>query len=148
MENIKELVENLYSKDSKFAYENLKLLLLESERSNSVYKYFDRFFLMLEDKNSYIRSRGIILISANVKWDRENKIEKIIDGYLKHIMDEKPITARQCIKVLPDIAKYKPDLVGPIRKALMKANTEIYPDTMKSLVYKDILSALEQIKER
>ena len=145
MENIKELVENLYSKDNKFAYENLKLLLSDSERSNSVYKYFDRFSLMLEDKNSYIRSRGIILISANAKWDKENKIEKIIDGYLKHIMDEKPITARQCIKVLPDIVKYKPDLVGPIREALMKANKEIYPDTMKSLVYKEIISTLEQI---
>ncbi|HII94593.1 MAG TPA: SufBD protein [Candidatus Methanofastidiosum sp.] len=148
MENIKNLVENLYSKDNKFAYENLKLLLTESERSNSVYNYFDRFTDMIEDKNSYIRSRGIILISANAKWDKENKIEKIIDGYLKHIMDEKPITARQCIKVLPDIAKYKPNLVGPIREALIKANAGIYPDTMKSLIYKDIASTLEQIKER
>lgn len=147
MEDIRELVENLYSKDDKFAYDNLKLLLLESERSDSVYKYFDRFVSMAQDRNSYIRSRGIKLISANAKWDKENKIDKIIEDYLKHIMDEKPITARQCIKALPYIAKYKPNLVRPIREALMKANIGMYPGSMQSLIHKDIVSTLKQIKE-
>ncbi|MBP6932486.1 MAG: SufBD protein [Candidatus Methanofastidiosum sp.] len=146
MEDIGELVENLYSNDNKLAYDTLKLLLSESERSDSVYRYLDRFVSMIQNKNSYIRSRGIALISINAKWDKENKIDLIIDDYLKHIMDEKPITSRQCIKSLPYIAKYKPNLVGPIRKALIEANIGVYPDSMQSLVHNDIVSALKEIE--
>lgn len=146
MEDIGELVENLYSNDNKLAYDTLKLLLSESERADSVYRYLDRFVSMIQNKNSYIRSRGIALISINAKWDKENKIDLIIDDYLKHIMDEKPITSRQCIKSLPYIAKYKPNLVGPIRKALIEANIGVYPDSMQSLVHNDIVSALKEIE--
>lgn len=146
MENTTELIERLYFKDNKTAYQALQMLETESEKSNTVYKFFDKFAEMLENSNSYIRTRGIILISANAKWDTENKIDEIIDDYLKHILDEKPITARQCIKVLPSIAGYKLDLVECIREALTKADVSIYGDSMQTLVYKDILSSLKKIK--
>jgi hypothetical protein len=145
MENITELIEKLYSKDDKAAYKALQLLEAESEKSNDVYKFFDRFVELIEDNNSYRRTRGIILIAVNAKWDTENKIDEIIDEYLKHILDEKPITSRQCIKVLPNIAKYKPELVEYITEALRKADTKIYKDSMQALVYKDIMSALKKI---
>lgn len=148
MESICELIENLFSNDNKLAYESLKLLLSESERSDCVYRYFDRFVCMIQNENSYIRSRGIALISTNAKWDKENKIDLIIDDYLKHIMDEKPITSRQCIKSLPNIARYKPKLIRPIRKALIEANIGAYPDSMQSLIHGDIVSALKQIEEQ
>ncbi|MEA4827187.1 MAG: SufBD protein [Clostridium sp.] len=146
MENIAELIERLYSKDATNAYEALQLLETESEKSNAVYKFFDRFAELIEDSNSYRRIRGFRLIAANAKWDIEYKIDEIIDEYLKHILDEKPITSRQCIKVLPNIAKYKPELVECIIEALKKADTEIYKDSMQPLVYKDIMSALKKIK--
>lgn len=146
MESVAELIERLYSKNNKVAYEALQLLETESEKSNAVYKFFDRFAEMIEDSNSYIRTRGIVLISVNAKWDTENKIDEIIDNYLKHILDEKPITARQCIKTLPSIARYKSDLVECIREALMKADVTIYGDSMQTLVYKDISSSLMKIK--
>lgn len=145
MENVRELVDRLYSKDNKTAYDALKLLEAESEKSNEVYKFFDKFAEMIEDSNSYIRNRGIVLISANAKWDTENKIDEIIDNYLKHILDEKPITARQCIKALPMIAKYKSDLAQDIREALMKADISKYNDSMRPLIYKDILHSLKKI---
>lgn len=146
MESVAELIERLYSKDNKVAYQVLQLLETESEKSNAVYKFFDRFAEMIEDSNSYIRTRGIILISVNAKWDTENKIDEIIDNYLKHILDEKPITARQCSKTLPSIARYKSDLVECIREALMKADVTIYGDSMQTLVYKDISSSLKKIR--
>lgn len=146
MESITELVESLFSKDNKVAYQALQMLETESEKSNAVYKFFDRFAEMIENNNSYIRSRGIILISANAKWDEENKIDEIIEDYLKHILDEKPITARQCIKSLPNIAKYKSNLVEYIQEALLKADASIYSDSMEALVYKDISSTLRKIK--
>ena len=77
--------------------------------------------------------------------DIDFKIDEIIDEYLKHITDEKPITARQCIESLPDIAQYKPDLIDSISIALKRANVEKYADSMKSLIYKDIQTALKKI---
>ena len=145
MESVTELFERLYDKDTKAAYEALQLLEAESEKSNVVYKFFDKFAEMIEDRNSYRRTRGLTLISVNAKWDTENKIDEIIDKYLKHILDEKPIIARQCIKVLPNIAKYKPELVECITEALRKADTEVYNESMRPLVYKDIISTLKKI---
>ena len=145
MESVTELIERLYDKDTKAAYEALQLLEAESEKSNVVYKFFDKFAEMIEDRNSYRRTRGLTLISINAKWDTENKIDEIIDKYLKHILDEKPIIARQCIKVLPNIAKYKPELVECIQEALRKADTEVYNESMRPLVYKDIISTLKKI---
>lgn len=146
MESVSELIERLYSKDNKAAYQALQILESESEKSNAVYKFFDRFAEMIENSNSYIRTRGIVLISVNAKWDTENKVDEIIDDYLKHILDEKPITARQCIKSLPSIAKYKSDLVECIREALLKVDVTIYGDSMQTLIYKDISSSLKKIK--
>ncbi|MBL4953704.1 hypothetical protein JK635_16065 [Neobacillus sp. YIM B02564] len=101
---------------------------------------------MIEDSNSYRRTRGLRLIAANAKWDIEYKIDEIIDEYLKHFLDEKPITTRRYIKVLPNIAKYKPELEDCIIEALKKADTEIYKESMQPLVYKDFMSVLKKIK--
>ncbi|SNR91760.1 hypothetical protein SAMN05446037_1001409 [Anaerovirgula multivorans] len=145
MNEIAKLVEDLSNKDNKYAYKCLKQLEEESQMSNSVYLYFDDFVNMLDSPNSYIRTRGMILIAANAKWDKDYKIDEIINKYLKHIMDDKPITARQCIKALPTIAKYKLDLVNCICTALRKADAEIYKNSMQSLVYNDIVTALREI---
>lgn len=145
MENIENLVIDLCNKDASYAYKCLKRLENESEVSNSVYSHFDTFVQMLDSPNSYIRTRGIILISANAKWDVDYKIDEIIDQYLMHIIDDKPVTARQCIQCLPGIAKYKPELVDCICTALRNASPNIYADSMQALVCKDISAALEQI---
>lgn len=145
MNEIKELVNGLRNKDNTKAYECLKQLESESSSSDAVYPYFDHFAEMLGDVNSYIRTRGLLLIAANAKWDKDNKIDEIIDEYLKHIMDDKPITSRQCIKALPAIAQYKPDLKNSIVMALQKANPQIYKSSMQPLVYKDIQDALQII---
>jgi hypothetical protein len=86
------------------------MLQKECEESDKVYCYMDKLADMIGSGNSYIRIRGLTLIAYNAKWDEDNKIDEIIDGYLKHIKDIKPITARQCIKLLPIIAKNKPEL--------------------------------------
>ena len=107
----------------------------------------DRLSDMLESDNSYIRTRGLTLLAYNARWDRDNKIDEIIDGYLKHITDVKPITARQCIKLLPVIAKDKPELKEDILSALRRADVSFYEDSMRPLVYKDIQKALKEIQK-
>lgn len=145
MGNLSELVSGLFDKDNKAAYKCFKELEAASELDNSVYLFFDTFADMIDSDNSYVRTRGLLLISANAKWDEDNKIDEIIDKYLKHILDDKPITARQCINALPKIAEFKPDLVEVIITALRKADPERYASSMQPLVYKDIRAALEKI---
>ena len=102
---------------------------------------------MIDSDNSYIRTRGLTLLAWNAKWDKDYKIDEIIDRYLKHITDAKPVTARQCIKLLPIIAEYKPDLRNEIVSALQKADISAYDDSMRPLVYKDIQKALREIQK-
>lgn len=145
MDKIIDLVNGLYDKNDKSAYRCLKELELASKADERVYPYFDYFAKMLAHPNSYIRTRGLLLISANAQWDKEHKIDEIIDEYLRHITDDKPITSRQCVKALPNIAKHKPALVDRIRAALEKADLEGYPGSMQSLISNDIIAALKKI---
>ena len=145
--NIEETFELLFDKNNNVAYKALQELQKESEETDCVYPFIDRLSDMLDSDNSYIRTRGLILLAYNAKWDKEYKVDEIIDEYLKHITDVKPITARQCIKLLPIIAKYKPELKNDILSALNKANISIYGDSMQPLVYKDIQKSLKEIQE-
>lgn len=145
--NIEETFELLFDKNNNVAYKALQELQKESEESNCVYPFIDRLSDMLDSDNSYIRTRGLTLLAYNAKWDKEYKLDEIIDEYLKHITDVKPITARQCIKLLPIIAKHKPELKNDILSALNKANISIYDDSMQPLVYKDIQKSLKEIQE-
>lgn len=145
--NIAETFELLFDKNNNTAYKALQELQKESQETEGVYPYMDRLSDMLDSDNSYIRTRGLTLIAYNAKWDQDYKVDEIIDKYLKHITDDRPITARQCIKLLPVIARYKPELRNDIISALRKANICIYDDSMQPLVYKDIQKALKEIQE-
>ena len=142
-----EAFELLFDKNNKTAYRALQELQKESVETDKVYPYMDRLGDMLDSDNSYIRTRGLTLIAYNARWDKDNKIDEIIDGYLKHITDVKPITARQCIKLLPMIAKDKPELRSDICSALERADISFYDGSMQPLVYKDIQKALKEIQK-
>lgn len=144
--NISEIFDTLFQKNNSIAYQALQALQKESDETDSVYPYMDRMRDMLENENSYIRTRGLTLIAYNAKWDKNYKIDELIDEYLKHITDDKPITARQCIKLLPMIANSKPDLKADITTALQKADISRYADSMQPLVNQDIQEALKKIQ--
>ena len=145
--NIEETFELLFDKNNNVAYKAFQELQKESEETDCVYPFIDRLSDILDSDISYIRTRGLTLLAYNAKWDKEYKVDEIIDEYLKHITDVKPITARQCIKLLPIIAKHKPELKNDILSALNKANISIYDYSMQPLVYKDIQKALKEIKK-
>ena len=145
--NIAETFELLFNKNNNVAYKALQELQKQSEETDCVYPYMDRLSNMLDSDNSYIRTRGLTLLAYNAKWDKDYKIDEVIDKYLKHITDVKPITARQCIKLLPVIAKHKPELKNDIFSTLHSADISTYEDSMQSLVYKDIQKAIEIIQK-
>lgn len=144
---IDETFALLLNKNNTVAYKALQLLQRECEQSDSVYSHMDELSDLLEHDNSYIRTRGLVLIAHNAKWDKDCKIDEIIDKYLIHLSDQSPITARQCIKLLPLIADHKPELKKDIVSALHKADISTFSDSMQPLVYKDIQKSLKEIQE-
>jgi hypothetical protein len=146
MESVAELVQGLTDRDNVTAYECLKKLQTISETSGDVYLYFDTFASMLLSEHSYIRTRGMLMIAACAPWDADNKIDEVIDKYLTLLGDVKPITVRQCVQSLPQIALHKPDLAPDIRDALRGANIFRYKSTMQPLLRQDIANALQSIR--
>ena len=139
-------IELLCSKNNDEAYQALKTLEEASEQTKRVYPYMNRFVEMMDHANSYVRSRGLLLIASNAKWDVDFKIDEVFDDYLKHVTDAKPITARQCIKLLPIIAEHKPELRVKIVESLRNANIGFFSESMRPLVRKDITEALLKIE--
>ena len=141
MESIETLIEQLTAKKPSDGYAALKQLLPISEESNDVYPYMGQFIKMLDSDNSFVRTRALALIVANAKWDSDYLIDENIDAILAHIVDPKPITARQFIGILPKLWAAKPDLWEDILSALRRADTLRYPLSMRSLVDEDIRKA-------
>lgn len=140
--NIAEQVRVLRSSNNREAYRALQSLQEASDSDDAVYAHIDIFIEMMRDSNSYVRTRGLALIACNAKWDEAGKIDGIIDEYLDHVTDVKPITARQCIKSLPKLAEAKPHLMPRIVSSLRHADTSAYADSMRSLVQDDIRDVL------
>lgn len=143
-----ELLARLTDKDAKSACAYADKLAAESRESDRFYPYLDDFVALLHHKNSLVRNRAISILAANARWDSENRYDALIDDFLAHVMDEKPITARQCIQVLPEIAAAKPSLISRIRAVLENADLSGYRDSMRPLILKDIVSALQKIAEQ
>lgn len=140
--NIAEQMRMLRCPNNREAYRALQSLKEVSDFDNVVYAHIDAFIEMMRDSNSYVRTRGLTLIACNAKWDKAGKIDGIIDEYLDHVTDDKPITARQCIQSLPKLAEAKPHLMPRIASSLRQANTSQYADSMRPLVQNDIRDAL------
>ena len=135
----------LTAPDNRTAYAALRRLEEASERSDEVYGYLDRFSELLDDENSYARSRGLALIGKNARWDAAGRIDALLDRFLDHVEDPKPITARQCLRALAELAPCKPALAPRIRARLEAADCARYPDSMAPLVQRDICALLRRL---
>ncbi len=143
---IAEDIGLLTSKNNQAAYQALKRLQAQSEEDAGVYQYFDHLAALLEHVNSYVRTRGIILIADNIRWDNQGRFDAIAEIFCGHILDAKPITARQCVKALSRIIPYKPTLWPMLEEALRSADFSVYPATMQPLLEKDRREALNVIQ--
>ena len=140
-------IARLTGKDAKAAYALAQQITEESRASDTWYSHFDEFAALLSHKNSLVRNRAISILAANARWDRAGKFDALLDEFLSHVADVKPITARQCVAALPEVAEAKPELISRIRAALEQADLSGYPDSMRPLILKDIVAALQKIEE-
>ena len=146
MNPIEAQIEELKNKDQKTAYQALKHLLAISETRAEVSYYFDRFVVLLQDPQSYVRTRGLLLIGANARWVEEKTCAAALPFCLALIQDPKPITRRQCIQALPSLSASHPSLKPSILAALTNAQIQDVPETMQRLIAKDIQKTLQAIQ--
>ena len=96
----------LTGKDAKAAYALAQQITEESRVSDTWYSHFDEFAALLSHKNSLVRNRAISILAANARWDREGKFDALLDEFLSHVTDVKPITARQCVAALQKMERF------------------------------------------
>lgn len=133
-----DIVSKLTSKDDKYACAIADKIISESQTTDEWYEFFDSFATLLNHPKSFVRNRAICILAANAQWDEENRFDYIISDFLTHITDEKPITARQCIKALVQVGQSKPQYIPVIISALHSADLSKYKDSMRPLIEKDI----------
>ncbi len=135
---IENIIAKLTAKDDKYACAFADKIISESQETDEWYEYFDDFASLLNHPKSFVRNRVLYILAANAQWDEENRFDLIISDFLAHITDEKPITARQCIKALAQIGSAKPQSVPVILSCLRNADLSKYKDSMRPLIEKDI----------
>ncbi len=135
----------LTSKDDKAACAYAEKIISESRESDAWYDCFDEFASLLNHPKSLVRNRALNILAANAKWNDENRFDGILPDYLSHITDEKPITARQCVKALVEVGRAKPQYIPEILSALQSADLSQYKDSMRPLIAKDIRETIEKL---
>ena len=133
-----EIIAKLTAKDDSYACAIADQIISESQDSDQWYEYFDAFALLLHHPKSLVRNRALHILAANAQWDDDNRFDAILDDYLAHITDEKPITARQCIKALAQVGKAKPQYISKIIACFHSADLSRYKDSMRPLIEKDM----------
>lgn len=132
------IAAKLTAKDDKYACALADKIISESQETDEWYKYFNDFASLLNHPKSFVRNRALHILAANAQWDEENLFDTIISDFLTHITDEKPITARQCIKALAQVGLTKPQYIPEILSRLHSADLSKYKDSMRPLIEKDI----------
>lgn len=141
-----EIIELLKDKDDKKAYEFAKEIGAKSAESNEYYALFDSFINMLEEKSSYVRTRGFILACAQARWDNEGRISVAFDKMCALLNDEKPTVVRQCLGALHEVVLYRPELADRICKAVKNIDLSCYKDSMAPLIKKDADELLKMLE--
>ena len=132
------IIAKLTVKDDKYACAIADKIISESQDTDEWYEYFDAFASLLNHPKSLVRNRVLYILAANAQWDDENRFDAILEDYLAHITDEKPITARQCIKTLVQVGMAKPQYIPRILSCFHDADLSKYKDSMRPLIEKDM----------
>lgn len=132
------IINKLTANDDKYACAIAESIISESRETDVWYAYFDDFASLLDHPKSLVRNRVLYILAENARWDEENRFDRIISDYLTHITDEKPITARQCIKALVQVGLAKPQYIPRILSCFENADLSKYKDSMRPLIEKDM----------
>lgn len=139
------IVAKLTAEDDKYACALSDKIISESQETDEWYVYFDDFASLLNHPKSFVRNRALYILAANAQWDEENRFDLIISNFLAHITDEKPITARQCIKALAQVGLAKPQYIPTILSCFNHVDLSKYKDSMRPLIERDMVETEKKL---
>lgn len=140
-----DIISGLKNKDEKAAYEYARMIGAESAESDKYLKYIHDFSDMLEDRNSYVRTRAFFLICNQARWADDGQIREVFERMSSLLYDSKPTVVRQCLGALHEVVLYRPEMADAIREAVGRIDVTKYKDSMSPLIKKDIEALLALI---
>jgi len=135
---VQDIIAKVTAKDDRYACAITDKIISESRDTDKWYEYFDEFASLLNHPKSLVRNRVLNILAANAQWDDENHFDKIISDFLVHVTDDKPITARQCIKALVQVGAAKPQYIPRILSCFQEADLSKYKESMRPLIERDM----------
>ena len=135
---MQDIIAKVTAKDDRYACAITDKIISESRDTDKWYEYFDEFASLLNHPKSLVRNRVLNILAANAQWDDENHFDKIISDFLVHVTDDKPITARQCIKTLVQVGAAKPQYIPRILSCFQEADLSKYKESMRPLIERDM----------
>ena len=145
---MQDIIAKLTAKDDKYACAIADKIISESQDTGAWYEYFDAFASLLDHPKSLARNRVLYILAVNAQWDDKNQFDAIISDYLAHVTDEKPITARQCIKALAQVGTAKPQYIPRILSCFQEADLSKYKDSMRPLIERDMTATKKVLIEQ
>lgn len=142
---MQEIISKLTAKDDGYACAVADRIISESQDSDEWYGCFDAFASLLSHPKSLVRNRALHILAANAQWDDEGRFDAILDDYLAHVTDEKPVTARQCVRALAQVGRAKPQYVPRIIGCFRDADLSKYKDSMRPLIERDMAETEEAL---
>lgn len=139
------IIAGLTARDDQYACALANRIVSESQETDRWYGDFDAFASLLDHPKSLVRNRALMILAANARWDRDNRFDALLPDFLAHITDEKPITARQCVKALVWVGSARPQHIPRILSALRNADLSGYRNSMRPLIEKDIADTIKQL---
>lgn len=141
-----DIIARLRDKDDKTAYEFAKQIGIESAQSDKYLVMIPEFVKMLNDKSSYVRTRGFCLICNQARWADDGQIEVVFNEMSALLYDDKPTVVRQCLVALHEVVLYRPEMTDMIQIAVSKINISRYKDSMVPLIEKDMKELLKMLE--
>lgn len=136
------LLEMLSSKRDLERYPAFLTLKCKSENSDLLYAHWNYLVDLMRNENSYQRSIGIMLISENVRWDKQKNFDDIVDEFLEHCEDRKFITSRQTVQSIKNWYMFRPDLWNKVVSKLTNIDIDGMKDSQRKLMALDVLEVL------
>ena len=135
---MEEILSKLRDKNDKAAYEFAKQISSESSASDRYLALIPSLAEMLQDKNSYVRTRAFVLICNQARWANDGQIDAVFDLMLPLLNDPKPTVVRQCLNALHEVVLFRPELSDKIENALAEMDVSKYKDSISPLILKDV----------
>ena len=143
-----DIIARLRDKDDKTAYEFAKQIGIESVQSDKYLVMIPEFVKMLNDKSSYVRTRGFCLICNQARWADDGQIEAVFSEMSNLLYDDKPTVVRQCLAALHEVVLYRPEMTDKIKFTVSKMDLSRYKDSMAPLIEKDKKELLKMLEKR